>query len=76
MYLCSVSVRLAVTAVRAADGRLNQARAVAVAPAQDWKQPVAGMPGRRERDGRGGVRMQVPSDRIAHELSKFLICHV
>ena len=74
--LLLVSVRQAIPAVVAANGRLDEARAVAVAAAQERQQgmtrmgrgPIVRFPNRRRRT-------EVPGDRLADHRAQFLVIH-
>jgi hypothetical protein len=73
----SVSVRLAVPAVVAANGRLDQAGAVSLGAGRHRQHEVAGVrtPDRRRRDGTRMSTAQVTSDRLANQIAQLIVSH-
>jgi hypothetical protein len=67
-----MSERLTVAAVIAANGRLDQARTVAVSPACKPKTAMARMGAERRRRLRHG-RLKAPGNRLTDEIAQLLL---
>jgi len=72
-----VSERLAVPAMITTHGRLDQAGAVAVAAGKEREAFVTGVAslGRRLSGRHDGLGLQMPGDRVAHQVAKFGVIH-
>jgi hypothetical protein len=70
-----MTVRLAVPAVIAPDGRLDQAGTLFIAAARDEKPAVAGMRAAVRHCARPDALAQMPLDGIPHERAQFLVLH-
>src|SRR5689334_14318876 len=74
----SVTVRLAVAAMIAADGRFDQTRAVGIVAARERVAVVARMLAQQHHRGSGRVGLgvtEVARDRLADEGAELIVCH-